>query len=118
MDGELTKFQIDLLAVLAETPGRGSVALDVLEAQYEREFDALDVDEDVHVPHGRLYQNLDALRDRGLVEKEENGVSDRAHKYELTTTGLRFIREYTASIYGRIDNPDAEARVLESRRRR
>lgn len=74
---DLTGFQRDLLIVIAglEDP-HGLSIKDELEEYYESEIN-----------HGRLYPNLDALVDKGLVEK---GTKDkRTNLYHLTQRGKR-----------------------------
>jgi DNA-binding PadR family transcriptional regulator len=43
------------------------------------------------VTHGRLYQNLDELDDRGLVEKQQ--LDRRTNEYAITETGTSLLRE-------------------------
>jgi DNA-binding PadR family transcriptional regulator len=78
---DLTGFQRDLLYVIAGLDEPHGLAIkDELEAYYESD-----------VNHGRLYPNLDALVEKGLVEK---GQRDRRTNY-YTLTG-RGRRELTA----------------------
>ncbi|WP_227380716.1 PadR family transcriptional regulator [Haladaptatus halobius] len=72
---DLTAFQRDLLYVLAGLNDPHGLALkDELEDYYEKE-----------VHHGRLYPNLDALVDKGLVEKSEK--DRRTNEYVLSQRG-------------------------------
>ena len=74
---DLTGFQRDLLVVISglDEP-HGLAVKEELEDYYEGE-----------VNHGRLYPNLDALVDKGLVEK---GTLDRrTNVYRLTKRGQR-----------------------------
>ncbi|MFC4987638.1 MULTISPECIES: PadR family transcriptional regulator [Saliphagus] len=77
---ELTGFQRDLLYVIAgtdEPSGREIMA---------------DIDDYVEeVTHGRLYPNLDALVECGLVEKGER--DRRTNYYALTDRGERALEE-------------------------
>lgn len=72
---DLTGFQRDLLYVISglDTP-HGLAIKDELERYYETE-----------IHHGRLYPNLDALVDKGLVDK---GKKDkRTNVYSVTDRG-------------------------------
>lgn len=77
---ELTGFQRDLLYAIAglDQPSGQQVAT-VLEAHHGEE-----------ITHGRLYPNLDALVDAGLVEKGE--ISRRTNYYTLTSDGAAALR--------------------------
>ncbi|WP_336362090.1 PadR family transcriptional regulator [Halalkalicoccus salilacus] len=76
---ELTRIQRDLLYVIA---GRDEPTVLTIKRTLEGYYDA-DVD------HGRLYPNLDALSESGLVEKVEHG--SRTPHYTLTDRGHREI---------------------------
>jgi DNA-binding PadR family transcriptional regulator len=71
---ELTAFQQNILAILAEEPMYGLAIKRELESYYGSE-----------VNHGRLYPNLDDLVADGLVEKSE--LDKRTNQYELTEAG-------------------------------
>jgi len=78
----LTRFQIDLLAVLGrESAIRGTRIKSILETQYDTQ--------EVH--HGRMYPNLDELVEKGLVEKGE--IDKRTNSYELTDEGRDLLYE-------------------------
>jgi DNA-binding PadR family transcriptional regulator len=72
---DLTGFQRDLLYAIAglENP-HGLAIKDELEGYYEKE-----------IHHGRLYPNLDALVEKGLVEKGDK--DRRTNYYTLTRRG-------------------------------
>lgn len=77
---ELTGFQRDLLYVIA--------GADRPSGQEIKERIEEDIDE---VNHGRLYPNLDALVEEGLVDK---GQQDRrTNYYMISESGRRVIRE-------------------------
>lgn len=68
----LTGFQRDVLWTLAhEGASKGTAVKESLEDYYEEE-----------VNHGRLYTNLDALVDAGLVAKSSR--DRRTNEYQLT----------------------------------
>lgn len=71
---DLTAFQQNILAILAEEPMYGLAIKRKLEKYYGSE-----------VNHGRLYPNLDDLVTMGLVEKSE--LDKRTNQYELTEDG-------------------------------
>lgn len=74
---DLTGFQRDCLYVIA---GRGEphglAVKEALENYYEGE-----------IHHGRLYPNLDALVEKGLVQKGE--FDQRTNSYTITARGRR-----------------------------
>lgn len=80
---DLTGFQRDLLYVTAglEDP-HGLAIKDELEDYYEKE-----------VHHGRLYPNLDALVEKGLIEK--GTLDKRTNMYSMTRRGQREITART-----------------------
>ncbi|RBI60843.1 PadR family transcriptional regulator [halophilic archaeon] len=72
---DLTGFQRDLLYVVNGLDDPHGLAIkDDLEDYYETE-----------IHHGRLYPNLDALVDKGLIEKGQ--VDRRTNCYNLTQRG-------------------------------
>ena len=74
---DLTGFQRDLLYVIAGLDGPKGLAIkDRLDDYYGTEIN-----------HGRLYPNLDALVEKGLVEKGR--IDDRTNAYNLTQRGER-----------------------------
>jgi len=81
---ELTGFQRDLLYVIAgfDRPSGQRVASALEERRQDK------------ITHGRLYPNLDALVDAGLVEKGES--SRRTNFYALTSDGETVLRSRRA----------------------
>ncbi len=74
---DLTGFQRDLLYVIAgQDQPHGLAIKDELEDYYDQE-----------IHHGRLYPNLDALVNKGLVEKGE--LDRRTNYYAETQRGHR-----------------------------
>jgi len=74
---DLTGFQRDLLYVIAGLDGPHGLAIkEELEDYYEGD-----------VNHGRLYPNLDALVEKGLIEKGQR--DRRTNYYDLTARGER-----------------------------
>jgi len=87
---ELTGFQRDLLYVVASCDGRSGQQI---ASELERRLDE-------EITHGRLYPNLDALVEAGLVEKGQS--SRRTNYYRLTSDGdaaLRARREWEDDLY-------------------
>jgi len=68
----LTAFQRDLLRALAKADNRKGLSIKAEIADYYGE----------EINHSRLYQNLDKLVDRGLVEKRQR--DRRTNEYGLT----------------------------------
>lgn len=90
---ETTGFQRDILCVLCglEEP-KGMEIQSELESYYGSD-----------VLHARVYQNLDSLAERGLVEKGER--DERTNYYRITDAGreavrdvIEWKREYTADV--------------------
>jgi DNA-binding PadR family transcriptional regulator len=76
---DLTGFQRDCLYIVAGLDGaKGLAVKDELDEYYENEIN-----------HGRLYPNLDALVENGLIEKGHK--DDRTNSYDLTKRGEREI---------------------------
>ncbi|ADB63966.1 transcriptional regulator, PadR-like family (plasmid) [Haloterrigena turkmenica DSM 5511] len=92
---ELSGFKRDLLFVIADVgPAKGLKIKDEMEAYYASE-----------VNHGRLYPNLDALVESGLVSKGQR--DRRTNEYELTVRARQVLetrREWEAE---RFDGGDA-----------
>lgn len=75
---DLTAFQQNILAILADEPMYGLAIKRELETYYGAD-----------VNHGRLYPNLDDLVEEGLVEKSE--LDKRTNQYALTEDGRRTV---------------------------
>ena len=74
---DLTGFQRDLLYVISGLDDPSGLRIkEELDGYYESE-----------IHHGRLYPNLDALVEKGLVEKGH--LDDRTNTYALTKRGKR-----------------------------
>lgn len=74
---DLTGFQRDLLYVIAGLDDPSGLRIKTeLDEYYESE-----------IHHGRLYPNLDALVEKGLVDKGH--LDDRTNTYALTQRGER-----------------------------
>ncbi|KPN29162.1 transcriptional regulator, acidobacterial, PadR-family [Halolamina pelagica] len=90
---ELTGFQRDLLYVIAGSDHpTGQIVREELERSTGRE-----------ITHGRLYPNLDALVEAGLVEK--GARNRRSNFYELTDDGkeaLQLRRRWENELYGKL----------------
>lgn len=74
---DLTGFQRDLLYVIAGLDHPKGLAI-------KRELDGY---YETDINHGRLYPNLDALVEKGLVEKGQQ--DQRTNAYMLTSRGVR-----------------------------
>ena len=80
-----TGFQRDVLrAVAVNEPTKGSRVKETLLADYE------------DITHGRLYPTLDALVDRGFVNKQTREPDNRSNQYEVTDKGRNALSELTA----------------------
>jgi len=79
-DAELTRFQQDILRVLAKN---GELhGLGIKETLENQQYD--------EVLHGRLYPNLDDLKDYGYIEK--HALDNRTNGYSLTDEGKTLAR--------------------------
>lgn len=80
----LTGFQRDLLFVIAgfEKPS-GQQVLDSINGYYGED-----------ITHGRLYPNLDTLKNKGLIEKGE--LDRRTNFYDINESGEQAIEERRA----------------------
>jgi len=81
-DGDLTRFQFEVLYALAATDDEARYGMGIkrdLEEYYG---------EDVN--HGRLYPNLDKLADAGLLDKAAR--DERTNEYGLTVDGRELLR--------------------------
>ena len=99
----LTVFQQNILAILAEEPRYGLAIKEELETYYEDE-----------VNHGRLYPNLDDLVSEGLVDKSE--LDKRTNQYELTDDGEEAVLnriEWVLSKYVTDDDGDRASDVAD-----
>ena len=102
---DLTAFQRDILYVIAgrSTPN-GLEIMSELEDYYGEP-----------ITHGRLYQNLDNLDEKGLVHKES--VDGRTNAYTLSPRGRREIadrREWEGSYLDDNSADDSTARTAEA----
>jgi len=88
---ESGKFKVDILTLLVESPRSGADIRRQLEDDYDKE-----------IPHGRVYQNLDWLVDRGYANKEENAINGKTHRYEATEKGVVAARTYHSKGYQRV----------------
>jgi len=99
---DLTAFQQNILAILAEEARYGLAIKRELEDYYGTE-----------VNHGRLYPNLDDLVEDDLVEKSE--LDKRTNEYELTEAGYKAILdqfEWTLSKFVTDDERADDVRAL------
>lgn len=92
---ELSKFQEVTLLILSEEARYGLAIKRELETYY---------DDDVN--HGRLYPNLDALVELGLVEKSE--LDRRTNEYAITDTGRDVLLAQIEWAASKLDEIDAD----------
>jgi len=91
--GDLSRFQLEILFVLATKPDESDYGLGIKEALqgfYGEE-----------VNHGRLYPNLDTLVDEGLLKKSE--LDKRTNSYQLTNEGKTLIRRDAQRRHNAVD---------------
>lgn len=88
---DCTAFQLRLLAVVAnrDRPPKGVTVKETLEAYYGEQLN-----------HGRLYQNLDALVDDGLIDKTPR--DGRTNAYRLTQAGKDTLESELAWLKGQL----------------
>ena len=95
----MSRFQLEILAILVESPRAGSAV--------QRELEAW---RDENLPHARVYQNLDALEERGLTKCHKQEVDGRTNRYEATEEGVVAVREYAATMHSRVSSLPQEYR--------
>ena len=92
---DLTGFRRDLLLQIYQMDAPKGLAIkDELESAYSDPIN-----------HGRLYPNLDALIDLGLVEKGE--IDRRTNSYELTPIGRALVEEAARTMVSVTEQPMA-----------
>lgn len=74
---DLTAFQRDALYIVAGTRSPHGLAV---KAEFDEYYDTV-------INHGRLYPNLDALVEKGLLQKGKK--DERTNVYSLSTRGTR-----------------------------
>ena len=93
---EFIGFKRDILMILARSePTHGRGLLDDLSSLRDEE-----------VTGARLYPNLNALVDAGLVEKRENLHDYRSHEFRLADRGCQCLREHAQRLAGAVDALD------------
>ena len=85
---DLTLFQQEMLYVLADS---GSLYGLEIKGQLEQRYSS-------EVNHSRLYPNLDALAEMGLVSKRAR--DDRTNDYALTDSGRALLAQDAARRHG------------------
>lgn len=84
---DLTAFQRDVLRMLYEAGGlSGQEIKDKLETDWQMQ----------EVNHGRLYPNIDAVVDMGMVSKGER--DKRTNEYQLTDEGYAMLERLTSYV--------------------
>jgi DNA-binding PadR family transcriptional regulator len=78
---DLTAFQRDALYIVAGTRSPHGLAV---KAEFDEYYDSV-------INHGRLYPNLDALVERGLLQKGKK--DERTNVYSLSTRGHRALKQ-------------------------
>ncbi|WP_153952816.1 PadR family transcriptional regulator [Halosegnis longus] len=97
-DTELTRFQLHLLATVADTPAKGTAIQTQLETQYGS------------LGHARIYQNLDSLVEAGYVEKRP--LDGRTNQYRLTDAGHEILAQEASFLirYTTLEHPSEATR--------
>ncbi|MDS0223642.1 PadR family transcriptional regulator [Haloarcula sp. S1AR25-5A] len=91
---ELTGFQRDLLEAIAavDDDPYGLALKDYLDERYADPIN-----------HSRLYQNLDQLVDKGLINRDE--LDTRTNVYTLTDAGTQLLQRQAETLAGLCDQP-------------
>lgn len=92
---DLTRFQLDAMLVIHRLDAQGTTSYGLaikarLDAYYETEIN-----------HGRLYPNLNALVEDGLLAK--TALDDRTNEYTLTDLGRIVLRERAQWVVNALD---------------
>lgn len=98
---DLTAFQQNILAILAEDARYGLAIKRELESYYNSE-----------VNHGRLYPNLDDLVGMGFVEKSE--LDKRTNQYALTNEGQDAVTNQLSWVFSRFITDQDRAEKIHS----
>lgn len=99
---DLLDFRRDILLVLGRHgPQYGLAIIRHLNDLYG--YDADEPGEGVN--HGRLYPNLDALAEMGLVNKSD--LDNRTNQYELTGAGREWVRRHAQRWVGAADGGES-----------
>ena len=96
---DLTGFQRDLLMAICRLEADGAVSGQDIRRAMERDYDAIN--------HGRLYPNLDALVDAGLVTKGE--IDARTNSYQTTAPARELVRR---AVQSWVDLLDADRQLM------
>jgi len=94
-DGDVSRFQIDILSVLASHGPLKGLDVKYRIEQLQR-YDS--------VSQGRLYSNLNGLFDQGLVDKEP--LNERSNHYEITGPGVTVLRQRYETIHAGLSELD------------
>jgi len=85
---DLSARQRDLLVALGKLYETGALPCNGQEVLV-----AVEAVRNQRMTHGALYPNLDALDEAGLVDKQTDAISNRAHGYDLTDAGRAALDE-------------------------
>lgn len=102
---DLTEFQIQVLLAIQNLSITGQECYGLA---IKRQLEEMYKTEEVH--HGRLYPNLDQLRDSDLINKKP--IDDRSNSYQLTPRGKGFLKKYALHTLALINGEDYSEAIL------
>jgi len=91
-----TLFQLTILLAIQNLAVRGEETYGLaIKGELERIYRTAEIH------HGRLYPNLDTLKERDLIVKKP--IDDRANSYQLTPGGKGVLKRYAEMVVGLIN---------------
>lgn len=96
---DTTQFQIEVMLAIQNLSVRGEQCYGLaIKGELEEYYGV----EEIH--HGRLYPNLDTLKERGFIRKTE--IDKRSNSYQLTPTGKGFLKKFAEHTVGLINGQE------------
>jgi DNA-binding PadR family transcriptional regulator len=94
-----TLFQVSTLLAIQNLSVRGEPCYGLaIKGELEKIYRTAEIH------HGRLYPNLDTLKERDLIVKKP--IDDRANSYQLTPSGKGLLKRYAETVVGLINGVD------------
>ncbi|QLG30188.1 helix-turn-helix transcriptional regulator (plasmid) [Halorarum halophilum] len=105
---EATLFQVTVLLAIQNLSVRGEQCYGLaIKGELEKIYRTAEIH------HGRLYPNLDTLKERDLIVKKP--IDDRANSYQLTPGGKGLLKRYAEMVVGLINGVEYDDIVNDGR---